>query len=98
MKNTTIVTAIVTVLVVVLLIVVVGGRSNNDSSNPTPTISASGVATPSQSPIVKKPAGSIKSPTPIGVFSYNDALKKYEDTSIQFGQYCNATPNRIVIK
>ena len=92
MNNKTLIVVVVVVAIMVI-IAVVGGRSN-PFATPTPT--PSGAATNSVSPkAMTTPRISSSGSMPQ---SYEDAVKKYAGTRIQFDARCQAIPNQITIK
>lgn len=100
MKNSTLVIGAVVILAVIVIFVIVGGRSDTVVMvSPTVSTSSSTSVSASPSSSAKVAPRVSSSPSVAQNLSYNQALDKYGSTTrIQFGMYCDATPNRMVIK
>jgi len=92
MKNKFII-AVVAVIVLLIVVYVVSGNIKK-SSAPSPSSAPTANESVSPSPTVRPTS----SATPSAVLNYQDAVKKYAGTRIQFDMYCQASPNQITIK
>ena len=84
MKNT--ILAVVLVAVIVVIIVIVAGRGGDDKVSTNASLSPSPT-------VVASPKA-----TANPILTYQEAIKKYEGTRIQFDARCQATPNQITVK